>query len=92
MTLLKKITMPNLLAVFFTLSSSYYGWLTFHFWNKTLTLQKYGYSVLNETELFLITWLEEMGIICSLMTFVSFTLLLLVMYRFHNLRIVWGDG
>lgn len=83
---MKEIQIPHLLTVFFSGATVYYGWLTYHYWENSIDYQKYYY----DKSYVIITFLQEMGIISSIMTFVSFTLLCMLLYRIFDVRLTWG--
>jgi len=64
----------------------WFGWWTVHYIQRSIDYQQWY-----PTNWDLITWLQQMGIFCSVLCFISLILLLIV-YRKYDVRIVFGEA
>ncbi|MHA1285997.1 MAG: hypothetical protein ACTSPB_01215 [Candidatus Thorarchaeota archaeon] len=81
-------TLLSVIMAMFDLSSVWFGWLTQHYWTKSLHAQNYYWT---SERVFLFTWLQEMAVLSSCMLVVSVCLFLLLLHRVYNIRVSWGD-
>lgn len=52
----------KLLGAFSITSSIYFAWLSYHYWTRSIQIQN---SFFPTWKIHTITWLQEMGVVCS---------------------------